>query len=78
MTSLSNASKDALFAKQTVKVLNQKKQTVNFELKPTSAKLFFKINGFRDAAFNGGTTGNFTYEVNNVSSTNSRYLSSRS
>ena len=57
MTSPSNASEDALFAKQTVKVLNQKKQTVNFELKPTSAKLFFKINGFRDAAFNGGTTG---------------------
>ena len=78
MTSPSNASEDALFAKQTVKVLNQKKQTVNFELKPTSAKLFFKINGFRDAAFNGGTTCNFTYEVNNVSSTNSRYLSSRS
>ena len=78
VTSLGNASEDALFAKQTVKVLNQKKQTVNFELKPTSAKLFFKINGFRDAAFNGATTGDFTYEVNTVSSTNSRYLSSRS
>ena len=78
VTSRGNASEDALFAKQTVKVLNQKKQTVNFEPKPTSAKLFFKINGFRDAAFNGATTGNFTYEVNNVSSTNSRYLSSRS
>ena len=78
VTSLSNASEDALFAKQTVKVLNQKKQTANFELKPTFAKLFFKINGFRDAAFNGATTGNLTYEVNSVSSTNSRYLSSRS
>ena len=57
VTSLSNASEDALFAKQTVKVLNQKKQTVNFELKPAFAKLFLKINGFSNNAFNGATTG---------------------
>ena len=69
VTSLSNASEDALFAKQTVKVLNQKKQTVNFELKPAFAKLFLKINGFSNNAFNGATTGSFTYEANKIPQT---------
>lgn len=69
VTSLSNASEDALFAKQTVKVLNQKKQTVDFELKPAFAKLFFKINGFSSNAFNGATTGSFTYEANKIPQT---------
>ena len=69
MTSPSNASKDALFAKQTVKVLNQKKQTVNFELKPNFAKLYLKINGFSNNAFNGATTGSFTYEANKIPQT---------
>ena len=69
VTSLSNASEDALFAKQMVKVLNQKKQTVNFELKPAFAKLFLKINGFSNNAFNGATTGSFTYEANKIPQT---------
>ena len=69
VTSLSNASEDALFTKQTVKVLNQKKQTVNFELKPAFAKLFLKINGFSNNAFNGATTGSFTYEANKIPQT---------
>lgn len=69
VTSLSNASEDALFTKQTVKVLNQKKQTVNFELKPAFAKLFLKINGFSSNAFNGATTGSFTYEANKIPQT---------
>lgn len=69
VTSLSNASEDALFAKQTVKVLNQKKQTVDFELKPAFAKLFLKINGFSNNAFNGATTGSFTYEANKIPQT---------
>lgn len=69
VTSLSNASEDALFTKQKVKVLNQKKQTVNFELKPAFAKLFLKINGFSNNAFNGATTGSFTYEANKIPQT---------
>ena len=67
--SLANANEDALYYEGTVTIPNTKKHKLSFTLNPVFAKVYFKIKGYSNAAFDKDMSGTFEYAASTIPST---------
>lgn len=66
---INKGSANALFNNLDVKILQQKKQQVNFQLESPYARVRMKINGFSSQAFEGSINGALKYDKGGVNGT---------